>query len=201
MQRFVTAEIEAVDAYKLLSGLVVPRPIGWIGTRSADGVNNLAPYSFFNGVAASPPTVMFAPTGQPGARKDTLANVQATGVFTVNIVDFALGPQMNETSGSYPDDVDEFEVAGLTAVEAESVDAPMVGEAPATFECRLMKTVDIGEGPMGSVVVFGEVLAFNVADRLLDGTRVDQAGLDPIGRHVGNWYSHNGELYEMIRPD
>ena len=201
MQRFVTAEIEAVDAYKLLSGLVVPRPIGWIGTRSGDGINNLAPYSFFNGVAASPPTVMFAPTGQPGARKDTLANVRETGVFSVNIVDFSLGPQMNHTSGTFPDDVDEFEVAGLTVVEAESIDAPMVAEAPATFECRVMKTVDIGEGPMGSVVVFGEVLAFNVADRLLDGTRVDQAGLDPIGRHVGNWYSHNGELYEMIRPD
>lgn len=200
MQRFVTAEIDAVDAYKLLSGLVVPRPIGWIGTRSTDGINNLAPYSFFNGVAASPPTVMFAPTGQPSARKDTLTNVRDTGVFTVNIVNYELGPAMNETSGSHAADVDEFEVAGLTVREAEAIDAPSVAEAPATFECKVIEIVDIGQAPMGSSVVFGEVLAFNVADRLLDGTRVDQIGLDAIGRHVGNFYSHNGELYELIRP-
>ncbi len=201
MQRFVTAEIEPADAYKLLSGLVVPRPIGWIGTRSPDGVNNLAPFSFFNAVAATPPTVMFAPTGQPVTRKDTLANVRETGVFTVNIVDFDLGPAMNQTSGSYPDDVDEFEVAGLRVRDAEAVDAPSVAEAPATFECRVMQIVEIGEAPLGSSVVFGEVLAFNVAERLLDGTRVDQVELDPIGRHVGNLYSRNGELYEMVRPE
>lgn len=201
MQRFETDEIEAVDAYKLLSGLVVPRPIGWIGSRSAAGVNNLAPYSFFNAVAATPPTVMFAPTGQPVARKDTLSNVRETGVFTVNMVDHSLGPRMNQTSGSYPDDVDEFEVAGLTARDAGAVDAPIVAESPASFECRVMDIVEIGRAPMGSVVVFGEVVAFNVEDRLLDGTRVDQAALDPIGRHVGNLYSHNGELYEMERPD
>jgi len=201
MQRFVTAEIDAVDAYKLLSGLVVPRPIGWIGSRSSDGINNLAPYSFFNGVAASPPTVMFAPTGQPSARKDTLSNVRETGVFTVNIVNFDLGPAMNETSGSHAADVDEFEVAGLTVREAEAIDAPCVADAPATFECKVMKIVEIGDGPMASSVVFGEVLAFDVADRLLDGTRVDQIELDAIGRHVGNYYSHNGELYELTRPD
>ena len=201
MQRFVTAEIDVVDAYKLLSGLVVPRPIGWIGTRSADGINNLAPYSFFNGVAASPPTVMFAPTGQPSARKDTLTNVRNTGVFTVNIVTYDLGPAMNETSGSHPADVDEFEVAGLTVREAEAIDAPCVAEAPASFECKVIKIVDIGDAPMGSSVVFGEVVAFNVADRLLDGTRIDQIELDSIGRHVGNYYSHKGELYEMKRPD
>lgn len=144
---------------------------------------------------------MFAPTGQPVARKDTLSNVRETGVFTVNIVNYDLGPQMNLTSGTYPEDVDEFEVAGLTVRELTSVDAPGVAEAPAILECRLMQTVEIGDAPMGSVVVFGEVVAFNVAERLLDGTRVDQAGLDPIGRHVGNLYSHNGELYEMVRPD
>ncbi|MDG2039699.1 MAG: hypothetical protein P8J30_04395, partial [Ilumatobacter sp.] len=82
MRRFVTDEIEAVDAYKLMSGLIVPRPIGWIGTRSIDGINNLAPYSFFNGVAASPPTVMFAPTGQPHARKYFFNDAGATEVYT-----------------------------------------------------------------------------------------------------------------------
>ena len=200
MQRFLTAEIDAIDAYKLLTGLVVPRPIGWIGTRSAEGVNNLAPYSFFNGVAASPPTVMFAPTGQPHARKDTLANVRSTGVFTVNIVDFSLAAAMNITAGSYPEDVDEFEVAGLTVRDAGSVDAPIVAEAPASFECRVAQIVEIGSAPMGSQVVFGEVVVFNVDERLLDGTRIDQVGLDPVGRHAGNWYSRARELFEFERP-
>ena len=201
MQRFVTDEIDAIDAYKLLSGLVVPRPIGWIGTRSPEGVNNLAPYSFFNAVAASPPTVMFAPTGQPHARKDTLANVRETDVFTVNIVTYDLTEAMNSTSGTYPDDVDEFEVAGLTVREAEAVDAPIVAEAPASFECRVSQIVEIGGPPMGSSGVFGEVLAFNVTERILDGTRIDQVGLDPVGRHVGNMYSRARELFEIVRPD
>lgn len=201
MKRFVASEIDAVDAYKLMTGLVVPRPIGWIGSRSADGVNNLAPYSFFNGVAATPPTVMFAPTGQPGARKDTLANVRETGVFTVNIVDFSLGEAMNASSGSYSDDVDEFDVAGLTVREAEAIDAPAVAEAPATFECRVSQIVEVGTGPMGSQVVFGEVIAFDVAERLLDGTRINQQELDAIGRHAGNSYSRANQLFELLRPD
>lgn len=201
MKRFVASEIDAVDAYKLMTGLVVPRPIGWIGSRSADGVNNLAPYSFFNGVAATPPTVMFAPTGQPGARKDTLANVRETGVFTVNIVDFSLGEAMNATSGSYSDDVDEFDVAGLTVREAEAIDAPAVAEAPATFECRVSQIVEVGTGPMGSQVVFGEVIAFDVAERLLDGTRINQQELDALGRHAGNSYSRANQLFELVRPD
>jgi flavin reductase (DIM6/NTAB) family NADH-FMN oxidoreductase RutF len=200
MTRFLAAEIDAIDAYKLLTGLVVPRPIGWIGTRSVDGINNLAPYSFFNGVAASPPTVMFAPTGQPDARKDTLTNVRATEVFTVNIVTFSLAEAMNSTSGTYPEEVDEFDVAGLTVREAESINAPIVAEAPASFECRVSQIVEIGRAPMGSHVVFGEVVAFNVEDRLLNGSRVDQAALDPIGRHVGNWYSHARDMFEIVRP-
>ncbi len=201
MTRFIADEIDTIDAYKLLTGLIVPRPIGWIGSRSADGVNNLAPYSFFNGVAASPPTVMFAPTGQPSARKDTLANVRATKVFTVNVVNMDLGDAMNATSGTHPADVDEFEQAGLTVREATSIDAPIVAEAPASMECRVSRIVPIGTGPMGSEVVFGEVLAFDVDDRLLDGTRVDQAGLDAVGRHVGNWYSRAADLFELARPD
>ncbi|WP_051062292.1 flavin reductase family protein [Ilumatobacter nonamiensis] len=201
MQRFVTEEMDTTDAYKLLSGLVVPRPIGWIGTRSNGGVNNLAPFSFFNAVAASPPTVIFAPTGQPAARKDTLANVRETEMFSVNIVTHSLGPAMNASSGTYPADVDEFEVAGLAVREAELIDAPMVADAPANFECRLMQIVDIGGAPMGSSVVFGEIVAFHVDETLLDGTRVDQVALDPIGRHAGNMYSRANQLYEMPRPD
>ena len=200
MTRFVTSEIDVTDAYKLLSGLVVPRPIGWIGTRSVDGVNNLAPYSFFNGVAASPPTVMFAPTGQPAARKDSLTNARDTGVFTVNIVNFNLVEAMNASAATAEPDVDEFELAELTVREATEIDAPIVAEAPASFECRVLKIVEVGTAPMGSSVVFGEVVVFDVDDRLLEGTRVDQAVLDPIGRHAGSTYSRANQLFDIDRP-
>ncbi len=200
MTRFVTDEIDVIDAYKLLSGLVVPRPIGWIGTRSVDGVNNLAPYSFFNGVAASPPTVMFAPTGQPAARKDSLTNARETGVFTVNIVNFDLVEAMNASAATVEPDVDEFDTAGLTVREATAINAPIVAEAPASFECRVLKIVEIGTAPMGSSVVFGEVVVFDVADRLLDGTRVHQSELDPIGRHAGSTYSRANQLFDIERP-
>jgi len=144
---------------------------------------------------------MFAPTGQPAARKDTLTNVRETEVFTVNIVDFSLVEQMNSTAGSYPEDVDEFEVAGLTVREAQSIDAPIVDEAPASFECRLMKIVEIGDGAMASSVVFGEVVAFDVTDRILEGTRVDQEALDAVGRHVGSYYSRANQMFTVDRPE
>lgn len=188
------------DAYKLLIGLVVPRPIGWIGSMDADGVANLAPYSFFNAVAATPPTVLFSPLTRAGAAKDTLANVRATGEFTVNIVSFELAEPMNLTSGSHSPDVDEFDVSGLTAVTGTKVAAPMVGEARANLECVVTQLVPVGRPPLDGTLVIGEVVAFHVRDDLLDGTRVDQAGLDAIGRMGGPAYTRTSELFTMERP-
>jgi flavin reductase (DIM6/NTAB) family NADH-FMN oxidoreductase RutF len=193
--------VEATDAYKLLIGLVVPRPIGWIGTVDPHGVRNLAPFSFFNAVAATPPTVMFSPLTSRGAAKDTLRNVQATGEFTVNMVSDDLAPAMNATSGRYPPEVDEFELAGLTAVAGTLVTAPMVEEAPANLECRVVRLVPVGRPPMDATLVIGEVVAFHVRDDLLDGTRVDQAGLDLIGRMGGPNYTRTRDTFGMERPD
>ncbi|MEZ5296925.1 MAG: flavin reductase family protein, partial [Ilumatobacteraceae bacterium] len=117
-QRFRVDELEGVDAYKLATGLIVPRPIGWIGTLSADGVPNVAPYSFFNVVSGLPPTFVFSP-GR-GGRKDTLDNVRAVGEFTVNVVTAEVAEAMNASSASFPPDVDEFEACGLTAVPSRS---------------------------------------------------------------------------------
>jgi len=122
---FDLGELAPVDRYKLLSGLIVPRPIGWVGTADADGRRNLAPYSFFNMVVGTPPTVLFCP-GFHGRMKDSLANAIATGEFTLNMVTEGTVEAMNATSGDYPPDVDEFEIAGLTAVPGTVVSAPMV---------------------------------------------------------------------------
>lgn len=197
--RFRVAELSGADPYKLTTGLIVPRPIGWIGSISADGIANLAPYSFFNAVSGAPPTFVFSP-GR-GGRKDTLANVRDVGEFTINIVTEEVAAAMNATSATHPSDVDEFESAGLTAVPSMSIAPPMVGECKANIECVVTQIVDIGHRDHGNALVIGEAVEFHIADHLLDGTRVDQAELRAIGRHVGNGYSRATDLFELVRPD
>lgn len=198
---FDPAEHDDVDIYKLLIGLVVPRPIGWIGSVSAGGVRNLAPFSFFNAVAASPPTVLFSTIRAGGARKDTLSNVEATGVFTVNVVTEETVEAMNVTSGRYDPSVDEFELAGLTAVDGTVVEAPMVGEAKANLECRLNQVIPIGtDGPMAASIVIGEVVRVHVEGAILDGTRIDQEALRAVGRMGGPTYTRTRDLFSLDRP-
>lgn len=182
-------------------GLVVPRPIGWIGSRSSDGVDNLAPFSFFNAVAASPPTVIFSTVRAHGHHKDTLRNVIDTEVFTVNTVTEEVVEAMNLTAGSYDSDVDEFEVARLTKVESSTVSAPMVSEAKANFECQLTQIVDIGgHAPMASSIVIGEILCLHIDSSILDGMRIDQEALRAVGRMGGPTYTRTRDLFAVERP-
>lgn len=190
---------EERDRYKLLSGLVVPRPIGWIGTRRPDGTFNLAPFSFFNVVATSPPTVMFSAGRHPDRPKDSVEFAERTGVFTVNIVSAELAESMSITSGSFGPDDDEFAIAGLTAVPGTMVDAPMVGEAPANLECEVVEVVDIGvEGRTRMVI--GEVVAIHVREDALDGTRVKHEVIDAVGRLAGSGYVTSRDRFEITRP-
>lgn len=197
---FDFATLTPSDRYKLLIGGVVPRPIGWIGTRDPEGRRNLAPYSFFNVVAGTPPTVLFSPGRREGSPKDTLANVLTTGVFTVNIVDEALAEAMNLTSGEYDADVDEFDLIGLEAVPGEVVDAPMVAGSPVRLECEVTQTVELDDPPTNTVV-FGRVLRMHVRSDLLYGTRIDPIGLRAVGRMAGAGYTKTAPGYfEMQRP-
>jgi flavin reductase (DIM6/NTAB) family NADH-FMN oxidoreductase RutF len=195
---FVAEALDETTRYKLLIGLVVPRPIGWIGTRSSDGTPNLAPYSFFNVVAGTPPTVLFAP-GLTLRRKDSLVNVEETGEFTVNIVSEEVAAAMNVTSGEYPPEVDEFALAGVTAMPGEAVAAPMVAESKANLECRVTQIVEVGS-PAGAAVVFGEVLRLHVRADVLDGTRIDHESLRAVGRMAGDVYCTTRDRFEMARP-
>jgi len=196
---FDTEALEATDRYKLMSGLIVPRPIGWIGSRGTDGVDNLAPFSFFNMVSGTPPTLLFT-TGMTVRVKDSLVNVRESGVFTVNVVTEEVATAMNATSEAFPSSVDEFLAAGLTAVEGGAVPAPMVAEAKANFECVVTHIHEVGDGPAASVI-FGEVVRIHVAESVLDGTRIDLAGLKAVGRLAGPWYSRTVDLFSMERPD
>jgi flavin reductase (DIM6/NTAB) family NADH-FMN oxidoreductase RutF len=194
--------------YKLLIGCVVPRPIAWVSTVSADGVNNVAPFSFFMGVCNDPPTIAFSagPRGVEsrtgaGGKKDTVQNLEATGGFVVNVVDDRLAEQMNVTSGEYPPDVDEFAVAGLTAAPGVKVRAPRVLEAPISMECRVAQIVRVGRGP--HCLVLGEIVHFHIRDGLYDreAGRVDMHRLKPVGRLAGHMYTHVHDIFEMKRPD
>lgn len=200
MATFLADDLEPIDAYKLASGLVVPRPIGWIGTRSDDGTPNLAPFSFFNVVGASPPAVMFCPLTREDPQKDTLVNVTASGEFTHNVVNAQIVEAMNVTAASLPRHVNEFAEAGLTMADCETIDAPRVAEAVASFECKLVDIVNVGSGPMSGNVVIGEVMAFHVADELLDGTRIDQVALQAVGRMAGMDYVGTGNMFSIERP-
>lgn len=200
MANFAVSDLAPVDTYKLLTGLVVPRPIGWIGTVDADGRPNVAPYSFFNAVSGAPPTVIYSVgVGARGA-KDSLANAVETGEFTCNIVGMAVAEGMNQSAAELPHGESEFDFAGLTPEPSVDVGAPRVAEARASFECRLTQTVEIGD-PVANVVVFGEAVRFHIDDDILDGTRVDFEGLDAVGRLAGNWYADTRNRFELVRPE
>lgn len=187
------------DAYKLLSGLIVPRPIGWIGTRRANGTFNLAPFSFFNVVSSNPPTVLFSGGRHSDRPKDSVTLAERAGEFTVNIVSESVAEAMNHTAGTFTEDDDEFEIAGLTPVVGQKVNAPMVGESPANLECRVVEILDLGPEARTRVVI-GEVVMIHVSESVLDGTRVDNDVLQAIGRMAGNTYIHTRDRFDLTRP-
>lgn len=200
MTTFKSADLDRTDAYKLTTGLIVPRPIGWIGTYGTDGVANLAPYSFFQAVATNPPVIVFSAGVADGNVKDSLANCRASGVFTANLVDHDLSVAMNETAAEVAPSVDEFGLAGLTAKRFGSVEAPGVAEAKAVLECRVVNEVMLGSRPLEHAVTFGEVVAFHIADDVLDGTRIDPVGLDAVGRLAGSNYATTRDSFALERP-
>lgn len=187
------------DAYKLLSGLIVPRPIGWIGTRRENGTYNLAPFSFFNVVSSNPPTVLFSGGRHSDRPKDSVTLAELAGEFSVNIVSESVADAMNITSGTFTAEDDEFEIAGLTPVLGQVVNAPMVAESPANLECRVVDILDLGSDARTRVVI-GEVAVIHVSEDVLDGTRVDNDALQAIGRMAGNTYIHTRDRFDLIRP-
>lgn len=184
------------------NAIVTPRPIGWISTRDAEGVNNLAPYSFFNAVAYTPPQVMFASTGtkpdQEGS-KDSVANIRTTGVFCVNVAEYAAREALNASSATLPKDVDEFAHAGLTAAACEEIGCARVADAPAALECRMTQIVPLlGEN---NFLILGEVVGVHMRDDCLKDGRFDVLSFQPLTRLGYRDFSRVTEVFEMVRPD
>jgi flavin reductase (DIM6/NTAB) family NADH-FMN oxidoreductase RutF len=203
----VASELTGRQRYRLLTSLVVPRPIGWIGTRGADGTANLAPFSYFNGLSAAPLLVgasvglrRRARDAEPEA-KDTLRNVREAGAFSVSMVTERHLEAMVHTSGDWPSGTSEFEAAGLEMAECETVSAPYVADAPAVLECRLFRVVDLGDAP--NTLVIGEVLGIRLGEGLRvdpDTLHVDVESLRPVGRLGLDEYTLLGELRHLPRP-
>ena len=187
---------------KLLNGSVIPRPIGWISTLNADGRPNLAPFSYFTVVCVNPPHILFCPgrRGQQAVEKDSLANARRQGEFVVNIVTEELPTAMNLTSSEVGPDVDEFELAGLTAQSAAAVTPPRVAESPIHFECRVTHIVDVSDGPSGGSIVVGNVVHIHVDDALLMGDKINISELHAIGRLAGAGYARVTDVFDMPRP-
>ncbi|PRX10400.1 UNVERIFIED_ORG: flavin reductase (DIM6/NTAB) family NADH-FMN oxidoreductase RutF [Martelella mediterranea] len=187
-------------AHDPFKAIVSPRPIGWIGSRSRQGRDNLAPYSFFNAVSTKPKIIMFS----SDSPKDSLENIAETGVFTANMVSRDLAEKMNLTSASLAHGVSEFETAGLTPVTGRLVEAPFVGEAYAVLECRMtaiMKPPTLDGAETESRLVFGQVVAIHIKDEAItaDG-RLDMAGVRPVARMGYRDYCDGGDVFEMKRP-
>lgn len=183
---------EGVNAYQLLTSVVLPRPIAWVSTLGADGVGNLAPHSFFSVASAVPQVVSFTSVGH----KDTLANVLATGEFVVNIVTAAQLEQCNGTSAEVAASVDEAALLGI-AMEASATVRPLrVAGSPASVECCLHSTVPVGD----SVVVLGLVQAITVQEQVLRAGRVDARALDPLSRLGGHEWGTLGQIHSVRRP-
>ena len=188
------------DVHRILIGAVVPRPIALVSSISPEGILNLAPFSFFNAVCSDPPVVCFAAARRAGGKKDTLANIESTGEFVVNIVSEDFAEQMNRAAGDFAPDVDEFAVSGLTAVKSELVKPPRVRESRVNFECKLLQNILVSDRAQGSNLILGSVVCMHVDDAVLNGDRIDPDRLCAIGRMGGTSYSRTTDRFEIVRP-
>lgn len=191
-KRFDPGELGARSFYKLTTSLLIPRPIAWVSTRSEDGVDNLAPHSFFTCSCTDPPVLQFTSVGV----KDTLRNCDATGEFVISLASEPMLEEVNRTATDFPAEQSEFERVGVEAEESECVGPPRVAEAPASFECRVIDQVSFGN----STVVFGEVLLAVVDEGVLgeDGLARPDA-VAPLSRLGRNQWSSLGEVVALDR--
>jgi flavin reductase (DIM6/NTAB) family NADH-FMN oxidoreductase RutF len=178
--------------------LIAPRPIAWISTLSAEGIANLAPYSFFNAFAQEPHYIGFG----SGGYKDTLTNIEARKEFAVNFANHDTREAMNATSATVGAHIDEFEVARLTKLPCEFIAVPRVGESPVTLECKHFKTVALpdDEGRENDFLVIGRVIGIHIADQFINNGRVDTAAMKLIARLGYSEYTTVDTAWRMRRP-
>lgn len=188
---FDPADLPARDFYRLINSVVVPRPIAWVSTSSADGVDNLAPHSFFTVACVDPPVVQFTSVG----RKDSLRNAEETGEFVVNLAPEWLFEEINASATDFPPASDEFAEVGVEREASLRVGPPRVAASPAALECTLLETISFGD----STAVFGRVVHVAVAEEAMVDGRPDIERLRPLARLGSNEWSAIGEILRINR--
>ncbi|TWT27133.1 flavin reductase family protein [Planomicrobium sp. CPCC 101110] len=184
------------ENYKLLIGGVIPRPIAFVTSRSAEGALNAAPFSYFNVVSSDPPMISVSVQSRAGAPKDTAKNAVETGEFVVHIVDETNVEQVNRTAASLPPGANELELTEFTLTESEVISVPAVNEAKIRFECRLEQVVELG----GTRLLIGKVVRFHVDESIYENGRIHHELLKPVSRLAGTNYAKLGEVFSMERP-
>ena len=202
---FDPAGLAVSEIYKLLVGSIAPRPIAFVSTVSAEGIPNLAPFSYFMIGGVNPPSVAISPTSRrSGELKHTLQNIAETGEYVINIVTYAMREQMNVTSIEFPDGVSEWDESGFIPAPSLKVRPARVASSPISLECRLHQIVAHGGGPLSANYVIGEIVAFRIAEEIFDETgAIDPRKVDAVSRLGGDWYARadNAALFELKRPE
>jgi len=193
------ADLAPRQRYKLLCGLVVPRPIALVSSLSPAGVINAAPYSFFNAFSENPALIVLGlQHNEDGSPKDTTRNIHVSGEFVVNLVDEGIAEAMNVTATEFPSDMSEPEIANLRLAPSTLVKPPRLADAPASFECR--RVVGLAFGPQRELLI-GEVIGVHAREGVVDPAtlNVDFEALRPVGRLCGNMYARQRDMFELKR--
>lgn len=201
LMQFDTHVIDQSTIYKLLTGTIIPRPIGWISTIDANGINNLAPFSYFNLVSHDPPCVMFSTARENHKNKDTLNNVLNNGQFVVNLVSMQVVEQMNATSASVPSEIDEFELAHLTPIDSVFIQPKRVKESPVHLECEMIHHYFMdNETGGGACLVVGKIKTMHIDDAILmENNRINLELYQPVARLAGSNYGKLGDIFSIKR--
>ncbi|MFK7786561.1 MAG: flavin reductase family protein [Crocinitomicaceae bacterium] len=199
------SEIPVPKLHHYLLGSVGPRPIAFASTVDADGNDNLAPFSFFNVFSANPPIMIFSParSGRTNTTKDTYNNVKVVPEVVINVVNYDIVQQMSLASSPFASDISEFEKAGFTALESETIQPKRVAESPVQFECKVIEVKELGDqGGAGNLVIC-EVQRIHLKEEILNESgMVDQHKIDLVSRMGGNWYCRADEasMFEITKP-
>jgi flavin reductase (DIM6/NTAB) family NADH-FMN oxidoreductase RutF len=189
------AYLDPETAYRLITGVVVPRPIAWVTSLSATGVLNLAPFSAFTFVSPKPPMLAISVGRKGGIYKDTAQNILNNEEYVVHIADSSLMKAVHESSAEHPPDVSEVEELRLSTLPGERIKVPRLAAAPVAMECRFRQCLEFGE--TRSRLIVGEVLVFHIRDGLLNNGKIETEALDPIARIAGPRYAKLGEIVTL----
>lgn len=189
------ATLDVKESHKILTSIIIPRPIAWVTTLNEDGSVNAAPFSFFMGVSTKPPRLAISVSAKGGEIKDTSRNIIKNTEFVVNMVTNANVEAMNSTAGLYDYGVEELKIAGLSTSESEKIAPPCIKESPVSMECKLEKVVEIGD--KNHFLFIGEVILFHINDDMFENGAVVTQKIHAVGRLEGSFYSHVSDIFEL----